>query len=232
MKVGPMECWQFRFVRAGFLLLTALNGLAEDIKVIANPSIPTDTISTQELKRVFLGEKNSLGSAHVEPVLEKGGAAHLVFLREYLRQSDIELQSYYGSLVFTGRASMPKILNSDAEVVAYVASTKGAIGYVSADIPTEGVKVLTIVDARSGSERRLISRVEPDYPPTLRQLHIGGTVRLQITITPRGTVEKVQLLGGNPILAEAAIEAVKKWEYAAGSRTVSEVSISFDPDRN
>jgi len=226
-----MKQRQFLLVAAGFLFLNVLDARAGNIKIIANPSLPTDTISMQELKSVFLAEKNSIDGAYVQPVLEKGGSAHLTFLKDYLRQSDSELQSYYGSLVFTGRASMPRILDSDAEVVAYVAHTKGAIGYVSADAVTDGVKVLTVADVRGNSERRLITRVEPDYPPTLRQLHIGGTVRLQITISPRGTVEKVQLLGGNPILAEAAITAVKKWEYAVGARTVTEVIVPFDPEQ-
>jgi len=56
---------------------------------------------------------------------KEGGTAHEIFLRDYLRESNSELQTYYGSAVFTGRGSMPKILSSDAEVVAYVALTKG-----------------------------------------------------------------------------------------------------------
>ena len=57
-------------------------------------------------------------------------------------------------------------------------------------------------------------------------------MRVEVTISSKGTVEKVELLGGNPILAEATIAAVKRWVYAAGnSRTVGEVSIPFDPDR-
>jgi hypothetical protein len=43
-------------------------------------------------------------------------------------------------------------------------------------------------------------------------------------------VEAVNLLGGNPILGESAIKAVKRWVYAAGpSRTTMEVSVPFDP---
>jgi outer membrane biosynthesis protein TonB len=45
-------------------------------------------------------------------------------------------------------------------------------------------------------------------------------------------VEEVELLGGNPILGEAAMDAVKKWVFVAGrSRTETEVSIPFDPGR-
>ena len=58
--------------------------------------------------------------------------------------SEDDLQSYYQTLLFTGRGSMPKVLGSDAEVVAYVARTQGAIGYVSSAASAEGVKTLAI----------------------------------------------------------------------------------------
>jgi TonB family protein len=168
----------------------------------------------------------------VEPVLNKSGAAHDLFLKEFLDLNDEALQTYYRTLVFTGRGSMPKTFSSDDEIVAYVAKTRGAIGYVSAAFSVEGVKTLTIVDSGHHAGRRLITRVEPDYPETLKRLNIGGTVRLQLTIAAKGNVENVELLGGNPILAESAIFAARQWIYAAGhSRTLAEVSIEFDSRR-
>jgi hypothetical protein len=85
--------------------------------------------SASEMKSVFLEEYNSLkDGTHVEPVLEKDGPVHEAFLREYLGGTDDDLQNYYRALVFSGRGSMPKQLGSDAEVVAYVAKTKGSTG--------------------------------------------------------------------------------------------------------
>jgi TonB family protein len=218
---------------AGLMISVSLTAFAGDIKLIANSSVKADTISAGELRRVFLEESNSLGDGtHVEPILEKDGAVHQAFLREYLGRTDDDLQTYYRVLVFTGRGSIPKNLGSDAEVVAYVARTRGAIGYVSTATSTDGVKTLTIIDARNNPERKLIVRVEPDYPETLKRLNIGGIVRLQITIAAKGNVENVELLGGNPILGESAISAVKRWVYAPGhSRTLVEVSIPFDSHR-
>jgi len=118
---------------------------AADLKVIANPSVGASSVSADELKNVFLITKTSLADgSHVEPVLEKGGPTHEAFIKEYLGKSDAALQTYYRSLVFTGKASMPKTLGADAEVVAYVAKTKGAIGYVSAGAATAGVKALEV----------------------------------------------------------------------------------------
>jgi hypothetical protein len=127
--------------------LTCLAGsaMAGDLKVIANASVQESSISLDELKGVFLITKTSLhDGSHVEPVLLKGGSVHESFLKEYLGKTDSALETYYRSLVFTGKGSMPKILATDAEVEAYVAKTKGAIGYVSAAPTTAGVKSLEV----------------------------------------------------------------------------------------
>jgi TonB family protein len=225
-----MKCPKVLLVAAGLMIFAAVNSLAGEIKVVANPSVKTDMISAGELKRLFLEENISLGDGtHVEPVLAKDGPVHEAFLREYLGLSEDDLQTYYRALVFTGRGSMPKALGSDEEVVAYVARTRGAIGYVSGEASAEGVKTLAIGVPSSSAERKLIMRVEPDYPETLKRLNIGGTVRLRVSISAKGNVQEVQLLGGNPILGESAALAVKKWVYtAARSRTITEVSILFD----
>jgi TonB family protein len=218
---------------AVFVMFAFVPARASEVKVIANFSVKSDTISVGELKKVFLEENNSLGDGtHVQPVIEKDGPVHEAFLQAYMGRTEDDLQSYYRTLVFTGKGSMPKELGSDAEVVAYVSRTRGAIGYVSPESSTEGVKTLVIVRAENGSERKLITRVKPDYPETLRRLSIGGTVRLQVTIAAKGNVENVQLLGGNPILGESAMAAVMQWVYAAGhSRTIAEVSVPFDAER-
>ena len=82
------------------------------------------------------------------------------------------------------------------------------------------------------SDRKLITRVEPEYPETLQRLYIGGIVRLEVTISAKGNVENATLLGGNPMLGQPAMAAVKKWKYApTSSRTVTQVRIVFDPHR-
>ena len=84
----------------------------------------------------------------------------------------------------------------------------------------------------SKAERKLVTRVEPDYPPLLKMRQIGGTVRLEVTINSNGNVESARVLGGNPILAESAITAVKKWKYvSADSSTTTAVSLDFNPFR-
>jgi TonB family protein len=218
---------------AAVVMFGSVHALAGNVRIIANPSVRAEAISATEVKSVFLEERNFLrDGTHVEPVLSKGGSAHEAFLRDYLATNDDALQNYYRTLVFTGKGLMPKALHSDEEVVAYVAKTRGAIGYVSSTATLDGVRTLAVYQTENDGARKLISRIEPVYPVVLLSNHIGGTVRLKVTIASNGMVEQVELLGGSPILGEAAMAAVKNWVYAAGrSRTVTEVSIPFDPSR-
>ena len=57
------------------------------------------------------------------------------------------------------------------------------------------------------------SKVSPEYPPIARQLKIEGAVELEALVTESGTVEKVNIVSGNPVLTRPASEAVKKWKY-------------------
>jgi periplasmic protein TonB len=59
----------------------------------------------------------------------------------------------------------------------------------------------------------LIRKVQPAYPPLARQARIQGSVLLQAEISKDGTIENLRLISGHPMLAPAAIEAVKQWRY-------------------
>lgn len=69
------------------------------------------------------------------------------------------------------------------------------------EVPPESVQTL------------LIKRVEPIYPPLARQARIQGTVILDVTINKPGDVSDTKLVSGHPMLAPAAIDAVKQWRY-------------------
>ena len=76
--------------------------------------------------------------------------------------------------------------------------------------------------------RKVITEVKPAYPATLKNLHIEGLVRLTVTVLPNGNVANINVRGGNPILVENALKAVKNWKYAPGfSQTEEEVILNF-----
>lgn len=60
---------------------------------------------------------------------------------------------------------------------------------------------------------KLISRSEPVYPPIARQMRVAGVVELLAVVGTDGRIRELQLLSGNPLLAPAALDAVKRWVY-------------------
>ena len=80
--------------------------------------------------------------------------------------------------------------------------------------------------------RKLIRKVVPDYPWDLKRAAIGGMVRLDVVVSPDGSVNNVLVVGGNPILAECAMKAVKKWKYTPADRETNvRVNVAFDPHK-
>jgi len=82
------------------------------------------------------------------------------------------------------------------------------------------------------NERKVLTRVDPDYPDALKRLYIGGVVRVKVVVAPNGSVRTTKLLGGSPILGQSTMKAIKQWKYApAASDQTMTVKVEFDPHR-
>lgn len=85
--------------------------------------------------------------------------------------------------------------------------------------------------AANRTPRKLLHKVDPVYPQDLKRRSIGGTVKLDLKISANGNVEKIAIIGGNPILADSAAQAVKKWQYApAGTSSTMLLNVEFNPN--
>ena len=77
---------------------------------------------------------------------------------------------------------------------------------------------------------RLIRRVDPEYPEAAAAQRIEGPIVLDVQVLPDGTVGNIKILSGNPLLAEAAVKAVKQWQYepftAAGGGGSSQMQVT------
>jgi len=73
---------------------------------------------------------------------------------------------------------------------------------------------------------------DPEYPAVLKNGHFEGQVRLEAAVAANGTVSKVEVKGGNPILAQYASQAVMRWKYApAPAQTLEAVVFNFNANR-
>ena len=82
-----------------------------------------------------------------------------------------------------------------------------------------------------GTIRKTKSKVEPMYPDLARRMKIAGVVKVDVTVAANGSVKEAKVVGGHPVLANAVLDAVKKWRFEAGPQETTEsLQFRFDPD--
>ena len=85
--------------------------------------------------------------------------------------------------------------------------------------------------AEAASARKVLSRVVPRYPELARSMRIDGTVKVLVTVAPDGHCTLARVIGGHPVLAKAAVEAIQKWKWSTNPEETKEgVELHFHPD--
>ena len=142
-----------RAITAGFLAsILVVSGFAfgqeRSFKVVGNSGTTPETVSKRDLARIFLKRKTSWpdGQAALPVDQARNDALRETFGESVLDKSLERVESYWQAQVFSGKGTPPKGLNSDAEVIEYVRRWPGAVGYVSPNASTDGVKVINITD--------------------------------------------------------------------------------------
>ena len=108
---------------------------AADVFVVANASLE---LTPEEVKEIFLGEVQFAGAMKLLPV--DNASAKAEFLARVLKMSSSKYQGAWTKKAFRDGLNAPPLKASDAEVLGFVKSNPGAIGYVST--PPVGVKIV------------------------------------------------------------------------------------------
>jgi TonB family protein len=78
--------------------------------------------------------------------------------------------------------------------------------------------------------RKVKFKVAPEYPELARRMNLRGTVKVLVVVAPSGNLKDTKVMGGNPILVNAAIDALKKWKFEPGTEESSgTVEFKFEP---
>jgi hypothetical protein len=109
--------------------------LAGDVYVIANSGVE---LAAAEVKEVYLGEKQLAGSVKLVPV--DNAAVQADFLDKVVGMDAGKYSALWTKKGFRDGLAAPAVKSGDAEVISFVKSTPGAVGYVSA--PASGVKAV------------------------------------------------------------------------------------------
>ena len=117
-----------------------------DYQVIVNRANPVDEIDRETLADVFLKKVTRWSDdTTAQPAdLDGHAVSRERFSEEVLRRSIAAVKSRWQQIIFSGRGVPPPEFDGDAQVLAYVESHRGAVGYVSKGANTSGVKVLKV----------------------------------------------------------------------------------------
>jgi TonB family protein len=89
--------------------------------------------------------------------------------------------------------------------------------------------LLPLAVSSQDAEPKVLKKVIPTYPEVFKGRGIYGTVHVKLQVDTDGTVKSIEVLGGNPIFAEAATKAIKQWHYSAsGKERTATVSVEFE----
>lgn len=138
----------FSFVYAIILYLIQLWSdnliFAQEI-IIAHPKVALDSLSSNELKNIFLGKKTYWPNGErIVVVMQKSGIVHDNFLNEHIDMTAIAFRNYWRKRVFSGVGLPPESFDSDSDIVRYVAAMPGAISYIANNSAYKNVKILSI----------------------------------------------------------------------------------------
>lgn len=83
-------------------------------------------------------------------------------------------------------------------------------------------------DSPTETKRKVKTRVAPEYPAIAKQLSLAGRVRVETAVAADGHVISTKVLGGNPVLASSAQDAIKKWRFEPAPKdTVEVIEVDF-----
>lgn len=97
--------------------------------------------------------------------------------------------------------------------VASNTGDKELSGIVSAPVNVPAKPAQTLRVSQGVSQGLLLKRVQPVYPSQAMQMRIQGAVELEASISQDGSITKIKVLNGHPVLAHAAVDAVRQWRY-------------------
>ena len=131
------------FAIAATLALGAMSANAE-IVVIVNPKNPAANLSAEQVEAMFLRNANAFrdGGGVALADQAEGAGIRSEFYQKATGRSIAQVKATWARITFTGKATPPKELKSDADVKAFVASDPKAIGYVDSSAVDASVKAV------------------------------------------------------------------------------------------
>jgi len=133
-----------------FLMLAATGSVQAGVAIIANDSVPIDSISKDVLLDLYTGDVRKWKDGHTVVVMdlkERGQLRDLFY--SYLGKTPSRMKSIWLRKMLAGESDPPEALASEEEMLEKVRRTTGAIGFIDSSRVLDSVKVLAVIDVDS-----------------------------------------------------------------------------------
>ncbi|QNI02471.1 phosphate ABC transporter substrate-binding protein [Halomonas sp. SH5A2] len=130
----------------GLLFCLGVNTALAEVVVVVSTQNPTETLSRDELRDIYLGRlKRFSDGTVVEPVDQRESSpAYSKFYRYYMEMTPSQIKAHRSKLIFTGRGQPPALVADDSDMANTIAASPRAIGYLDSSTVDERLRVVSI----------------------------------------------------------------------------------------
>ncbi len=119
---------------------------AGEVIIVANKSVPVNSLRQVEIKNIFLGKKSQWNKNMTIKfgVLLKSPKIHTKFLRKYLKKTPSQFKRCWRKRLFSGKGGSPNYFDTQEEFLKFLSNTDGAIGYIASEAKPENLKRILV----------------------------------------------------------------------------------------
>jgi ABC-type phosphate transport system substrate-binding protein len=127
------------------ILLSTTSTAYSEMMIISHKSVPNRVFSRQEIKDIFMGKKLYWDDkSKIAVATMADDSSNSAFLQAYLEQNPKQYNGYWEKRIFTGDKDVPKRVKTAKSMIDYIASTRGAVGFIDAPNAPANVNVLKV----------------------------------------------------------------------------------------
>ncbi len=118
-----------------------------DIVIVANSLNDTQSMTKQQLRSIFLGQRIKWDdNQRIKVAIQHKTDLHKKFVRSFTQKNLSQFEAWWKRMIFTGKGLPPKGFESEEKLIEYIVKTEGAIGYISSQSKTDNLKTIIVED--------------------------------------------------------------------------------------
>jgi len=119
-----------------------------DIVVVANKENQIEMLTKKQIIDIYMGRKSTFPNGEVVLPIDQAtdSTTRKLFYQNLVDKTVSEINAYWARLLFSGRATPPRVVENGSSVINIIKKNKSVIGYILLEDLTDDVRVLNYVD--------------------------------------------------------------------------------------